>query len=98
MKSSLLLLVAAVLLTGCAVVPYDGYYGAPYGAYSGAYSVEPGYVYPYGAPVYAAPPVYVAPPAYFGFGLNYRSGGHHYHGDRGGYRGHGYRDGFHGRR
>jgi hypothetical protein len=94
MKSILLLLMAAGLLSGCAVVPYDASYAAPYGTYS----VQPGYgAYGYGAPVYAAPPVYVGPPAYFGFGLNYRSGGHRGHGFGGGYRGHGFRDGFHGR-
>ncbi len=65
----ILSLLALTALGGCAVVPYDGAY----------YSAD---AYPYG-PVYAAPPVYaptyVGPPAYFGFGLNYRSGGGHFH-------------------
>ncbi|OGS96185.1 MAG: hypothetical protein A3K04_04350 [Gallionellales bacterium RBG_16_56_9] len=65
----------AGLLGGCAVVPYNGPYTAdPY--YGAVYAPQPAYA-----------PVYLGPPVYFGFGLNFRSGGHH-----GGYRG-----GFHGR-
>lgn len=75
----ILSLLALSALAGCAVVPYDA--GYPVNQYGAVY-----------APPAVYAPAYVGPPAYFGFGLNYRSGGGHYHR---GYRGGPYR-GFHG--
>jgi len=70
MKRLLIWLAAASAmgaLGGCAVVPYNAAYGGgPYG-----YATQPVY-----GPAYVGPPVYAGPPVYFGFGLNYRSGGH----------------------
>jgi hypothetical protein len=78
MKRCLLLLL--VMLGGCAIAPYDGYYGSPYGS---PYDGYPGYD-AYSGPAYVAPaPAYYGPSFYFGGG--YRHG--YRHGYRGG-RGH----------
>jgi hypothetical protein len=73
-KRLIISLFPIMLITGCAIAPYD-----PYSGYS-AYNV------PYGQGVYAAPPVYPNPGVTFGLGVH--SGyGSHYGGHGGGHAG-----------